>query len=132
MHAVFPLLAPMSRDQIIRGALWSSVALNALGVFILAPLAIGRPSLMWPIAAPPYYAGQIAFTIALFGIVYGWQAMQRTLNRPLIVVGAIGKAGFFFLTAAYALRGDVPTTMAFQATPDIALALVYLWWARGA
>ncbi len=84
---------------------------------------------MWPIAAPPYYAAQLGFTIALFGVVYGWLAMQRTLNRALIVVGAIGKAGFFLLTALYAGTGDVPTTMAVQATPDLLLAAVFLWWA---
>ncbi len=119
----------MTRDRVVRGALWSSVALNALGVAILAPLVVGRPAPLWPIPAPPFYAAQLGYTIALFGIVYGWLAMQPTLHRPLIVVGAFGKAGFFLLTAAYAVGGDVPVAMALQATPDLVLASVFLWWA---
>ena len=120
----------MTRNQLIRGALWSSVALNALGVFILAPLAVGRPSSLWPIAAPPYYAAQLCYTVGLVGVVYAWLAIQRTINRTLVVVGALGKAGFFLLTVAYAVAGEVPVSMALQATPDLVLAIVFLWWAR--
>ena len=119
----------MSRDRIVRGALWSSAALNALGVCILAPLALGYPSPIWPIDSPPYYAAQLAYVIGLFGAVYAWLATQPTLNRPLIVVGALGKAGFFLLTVMYAVSGAVPGPMAVQATPDLVLAVVFLWWA---
>ncbi len=123
-------LPVMSRASVLRAALWSSVGLNALGVAILVPLALGRPSPRWPMEAPPYYAAQLAYTIGLFGLVYAWLARQPVVSRPLLVVGALGKAGFFLLTLAYAVAGVVPRTLALQATPDLVLAVVFLWGAR--
>ena len=120
----------MSRALLLRGALWTSVVLNALGVALLAPLALGQPSAYWPIEAPPFYAAQLAYTIGLFGCVYAWLARQSVVSRPMLVVGALGKAGFFFLTLAYALVGVVPRAMALQATPDLVLACLFLWGAR--
>jgi len=47
----------MSRDRIARGALWVSVAINALGVWVLQPPALGYLSALLPIAAPRFFAG---------------------------------------------------------------------------
>lgn len=116
-------------DRTIRIALWATVALNALGVVLLAPLAWGRDVPMLPVAPSPYLAAQLVFTIALFGCVYAWLALQPRIPRSLVVVGAIGKLGFFALTAAYAGAGLLPATTAVNATPDLVLALVFLWWA---
>jgi len=118
-------------DTTIRTALWSSVGLNALGVAVFAPVALGFGSALLPIKAPPFFAAQIGLTIALFGGVYAWLAMQPTISRELLVVGGIGKLGFFGITAAYALAGVVPVKMAVQATPDLLLGTIFLWWALG-
>ncbi len=118
----------MTRDRVIRTALWATVALNALGVFVFAPLALGHLSPLMPIAVPRYFAAQIGVTIALFGGVYAWLAMQREINRPLVVVGGLGKLGFYTLTLVYALAGDLPMSMALNATPDLVFASLFLWW----
>lgn len=120
----------MVSDRLLRGALWATVALNTLGVIIFALPALGRTTPLLPIAVPPYFAAQIALTIGLFGGVYAWLAMQSQLNRALIVVGGMGKLGFFGLTLAYSLAGDLPFSMALNATPDLLLATVFLLWAR--
>ena len=120
----------MSHDRIIRSALWSTVALNTLGVAVFLPVAFGATSPFLPIAVPRFFAAQIAFTIALFGGVYAWLAVQPKINRALVVVGALGKFGFFALTLAYALAGDLPIRMAWNATPDLIFASIFLWWAR--
>jgi hypothetical protein len=60
----------MSGDRVIRGALWTSVALNVLGVLAFAPAALGDAAPLLPLPAPPFYAAQVAFTIALFCGVY--------------------------------------------------------------
>ena len=117
-------------DRLLRGALWATVALNTLGVIIFALPALGHTTALLPIAVPPYFAAQIALTIGLFGGVYAWLARQADLNRPLIVVGGLGKLGFFGLTLAYALAGDLPRSMALNATPDLILAAIFLLWAR--
>lgn len=120
----------MSRDRIIRSALWATVALNLLGVVAFAPAAFGRASPFLPIAVPPYFAAQIGFTIALFGGVYAWLAVQPRIDRALVVVGGLGKLGFWALTVAYCVRGDLPLGMALNATPDLLFACIFLWWAR--
>lgn len=125
-------MASTSRDRVLRTALWATVALNVLGTIVFALPALGRPSPLLPMAVPPYFAAQIGFTIALFAGVYAWLAVQPQIHRPLIVVGGLGKLGFFALTAAYAFAGDVPVGMALNATPDLVFAAVFLWWARGA
>lgn len=120
----------LSHDRIVRGALWTSVAVNALGVLVFLPPALGYPSSFLPIAVPRYFAAQIGYVIALFLVVYAWQARQATINRGVVLVGGAGKLGFFAVTAAYALAGDVPVRMAVQALPDLLLGAIFLWWVR--
>lgn len=120
----------MPRDRVLRTALWTTVVLNILGVYVFALPALGYPSPLLPIAVPPYFAAQIGYTIALFGGVYAWLAMQPRFNRALVIVGGLGKLGFFALTVAYALAGEVPVMMAVNATPDLVFAGIFLWWAR--
>jgi len=120
----------MPSDRVVRAALWASVALNVLGVGVFVPLALGRASPLLPIAASPFLAGQVGFIIGLFGGVYVWLARQPTLHRPLLVVGGLGKLGFFGLAVVYAVAGEVPVRVAVSALPDLALACVFLWGAR--
>lgn len=122
----------MTKDKVMRGALWATVALNILGVAVFAPSALGRESALMPLPAPPYYAAQVAYTIALFGGVYAWLALQPRINRPLVIVGALGKLGFFLLAVAYWMAGDLHWDIVLKALPDLVFALVFLWWARTA
>jgi hypothetical protein len=112
----------------MRGALWTAVALNALGVFLFVPPALGFAPDLLPIPAPRFFAAQVALTIALFGGVYAWLACQERIDRGLVLVGALGKLGFFALAVAYWAAGDLPASAALQATPDLVLALVFLGW----
>jgi hypothetical protein len=118
----------MSRDRVIRTALWTSVALNLLGVALFAPPALGFTSQLMTIAAPRFWVAQVGLTIALFAGVYAWLAMQREIDRPLLLVGALGKLAFFGLVVAYWLAGDLPARTVPQAAPDLVLGSVFLWW----
>lgn len=120
----------MPSDRHLRAALWFSVALNALGVAVFLPMATGGQSPLLPVTASPFLAANTALTIALFGGVYAWLALQPQLNRALVVVGGLGKLGFFALAVTYAAVGVVPVRMAVNATPDLILAVIFLWWAR--
>lgn len=122
----------MSRERVIRVSLWATVAFNALGAAVFVPVALGYQSELLPIPVTPFFAAQLGFVIVLFGGVYAWLARQPRINRPLLVVGALGKLGFFCLTLAYAWSGDIPMAMAINATPDLIFAGVFLWWARTA
>ena len=126
-------VSPMaSHDRIIRTALWASVALNLFGVVVFLPAALGRAAPMIPVEAPRYFAAQIGFTIALFGGVYAWLARQPVIPRSLVVTGGLGKLGFFTLNVVYWLIGDLPFSVAWQSTPDLAFAGIFLWWAATA
>jgi hypothetical protein len=115
---------------VLRTALWCSVPVNLVGVIVFGSVAIGRPVMPLPLAVAPFYAAQLALIIGLFGAVYAWLARQPTVNRPLLLVGAIGKIGFFALFVAYWLVGDLPGLAVAQATPDLGLGAVYLWSLR--
>lgn len=95
-----------------------------------ALLALAREVL--PIPLSPFLAGQLGFVIALFGGVYLWLARQPIVNRPLLVVGGLGKLGFFALAVAYSISGDVPAQVAINALPDLALGALFLRSARAA
>ena len=99
-------------------------------MIIFAPLAVGRPSPLLPVPLSPFLAGQVAFVIALFGGVYFWLARQPTIHRPLLVVGGLGKLGFFGLAVAYAVAGVVPVQVAVSALPDLVLGALFLGTVR--
>ena len=83
------------------------------GVAVFGAAALGLPSAL-PLAVPPFYAAQIALVIAIFGGVYAWLARQDVVNRPLLLVGALGKVGFFALAAAYWTAGSLPAAAVSQ------------------
>jgi hypothetical protein len=118
-----------TRERVIRTALWSTVVLNIIGAAVLAPLAIGRASPLWPVDTPPFYAALLCYLIALFGGVYVWLALQPQINRPMLVLSALGKAGFALLIVVYALAGQLPERMIANSLPDLLFAGVFLWWA---
>lgn len=120
----------MSRDRVIRTALWASVALNLLGVALFAPPALGFTSELMSIPAPRFWVAQVGLTIALFAGVYAWLAMRREIDRPLLLVGALGKLAFFGLVVAYWVAGDLSGRVVPQATPDLVLGAIFLWWLR--
>jgi hypothetical protein len=120
----------MSRDRVMRSALWAAALLNAAGLAVFVPPAIGLAPDLLPVPGPPFYAAQVALTIALFGGVYVWLAFQPEINRPLVVVGALGKLGFFLLAVAYWISGDLPANAVPKAAPDLVLALIFFWWIR--
>ncbi|MGV3707303.1 MAG: hypothetical protein ACO1Q7_00570 [Gemmatimonas sp.] len=126
-HATTP--AASATTAVVCSALWIAVAVNLLGVSVFLPAALGRESSLLPIPGPPFYAAQVTLVIAIFCGVYLWLAVQRTINKPLLVVGAVGKLGFFLSTVAYWYRGDLPASVITQSSPDLLLALVFLWWA---
>lgn len=120
----------MRSSRFLRGALWATVGLNALGVYVFAPLALGRTSPFVPIDVTPFLAAQVGLTIAIFGGVYAWMARQPVVPVSLLVIGGVGKLGFFGLSVAYAIAGQIPASMAISALPDLVFAIIFLLAAR--
>jgi hypothetical protein len=119
-------------DRTIRIALWCSVALNFFGLLVFGSGAIGRPSPLLAVPIAPFYAAQLTLMIGLFGAAYAWLALQPTIDVPLLVFGAVGKIAFFSLFVLFWILGDLTWQTAAEASPDLLLGLVYLWWVRWA
>ena len=72
--------------------------------------------------------GHAGLFVALFGAVYGWLAMQRELDQPVLWLGLIGKAGFFVLVATFWMRAVVHERLVIAASADMAFAAFWFWW----
>ena len=69
--------------------------------------------------------------VALFGIVYLWLALRPALDAavvPVLVLGAVGKAGFFAIYVLTWWRGELPGLAVASAGGDLLLAAVFGWW----
>src|SRR4029450_6226646 len=92
---------PAGLERYVLAALWLGAAFNlgAAYVFSHPASAVGAYLGLAP-HVDPLYAGLCALFVALFGGAYGWLALQRVLDQPLLWIGVIGKAGFFVLALA--------------------------------
>ena len=86
----------MSREHVLRPALWTAAFFNLAGAY---PFAFPASSLGQfaglPADVPVVYRAMTALFVLLFGGAYAWLAMQPTINRPFVAFGAIGKAAAF-------------------------------------
>lgn len=118
----------MQSERFIRTVLWVSVGFNLLGAmaFIL-PETVGQLSAL-PVPAPRLYAWLLASMVLMFGGMYAWLAMQLEINRPLLAIGAIGKALVFCVFTTCWLVGDVTFLAVAGASGDLVLAGLFAWW----
>jgi hypothetical protein len=122
----------MNRDRVLRVALWISVVYNLLGAWALAaPASWAGRTASTPDGVPFFFRAELAFVVVLFGSLYLWLALRPRLDDvvPLVVLGAVGKAGFFLVYVATWLRGDFPINAVVTASGDMVLALIFGWWA---
>ena len=122
----------MDRDRVIRRALRISVAFNIGGALLFAfpESPLGQLAGL-PAPAPVLYRALAAFFVLLFAGAYAWLARQPTIDRPLVALSAIGKAGFFAMTCVLWTLGEASARGVVGATGDLALAAVFAWWLRG-
>jgi hypothetical protein len=121
----------MSREQILRPALWTAAFFNLVGTFLFAfPASRLGQFAGLPTDAPAIYRALTALFVLLFGCAYAWLAMQSTINRPFVAFGAIGKASAFLIVMLLWLRGAAPLTSVSAIVGDLVLAAVFLWCLR--
>jgi hypothetical protein len=123
----------MNRDKLLRCALWISVPYNLGGAYLFAfpASAAGRLAQM-PADVPSLYRALLALFVVLFGATYAWLASSTAINRPLLALGAIGKAGAFASILILWLAGALPATGPITALGDLVLAGIFFWWLLGA
>ena len=123
----------MIRDRVLRTALWISVVYNTIGTWaLLAPDSWAGRMAATPAGVPFLYRAELAWVVALFGLVYLWLARRPELDDaviPVLALGAVGKAGFFAIYVLAWVRGELPGTSVVSAMGDLVLAAVFGWWA---
>jgi hypothetical protein len=121
----------MSREHILRPALWTAAFFNLVGTFLFAfpGSRLGQFAGLPP-DVPAIYRALVALFVLLFGCAYAWLAMQPTINRPFVAFGAIGKAAAFLIVVLLWLRGAAPASSVSAIVGDLVLAVVFLWCLR--
>ncbi|MBI3784314.1 MAG: hypothetical protein HY270_13035 [Deltaproteobacteria bacterium] len=118
----------MDRNQIMRRALWTTAFLNLGGAALFAfPDSVGRLAGM-PAPAPRLYTSFLAFIVVMFGVTYAWLARQPRIDRAVVTLSAIGKAGFFFVAFSCWLLGDLAGKVVLAASGDLLFASIFVWW----
>jgi hypothetical protein len=118
--------------QLVRYTLWASAPFNVLAAYMLAfpSSALGR-LVELPADVPPAYAALLSFMVLLFGAAYAWLASQPEIHRPLLGVGAIGKAGVFAITVMLWLSDHGSGRMVLLACGDLGFATLWFRWLLG-
>jgi hypothetical protein len=118
-------------DTLIRRALWASVPYNAGGALLfLFPASLGQLAGL-PGPVPHVYTASLAVLVALFAGAYAWLARQPQIDRPMVALCALGKAGFFTTLLVCGLLGEAPGRGVVAALGDLGLAVVFAWWLLG-
>jgi hypothetical protein len=122
----------VKRDSLLRRALWVSVVYNLGGALLFAfpSSALGQFAGL-PSPVPGIYSALLAFFVALFGGAYAWLAWQPVINRPLVALSAIGKAGVFALIFLFWVFDDASGRGVLAASGDLVLAGIFAWWLLG-
>ena len=120
---------PARTERLVRGSLALSCPFNLVGAWVFAnPASPMGQMLGLPASVDPFYAAACALFVVLFGCAYGWLAMQRDLDRPLLWLGVTGKAGFFVLVGMLWMRAVVHERLVIAASADMAFAAFWFWW----
>jgi hypothetical protein len=95
-------------ETMVRTTLWLAFPFNLLAATTLAFPSSALGQLMGlPRDVSPLYSFMVAFFIALFGCAYAWLARQRSVDRPLLALGSIGKFGAFLIALSLWFGGAV-------------------------
>jgi hypothetical protein len=122
----------MTRDDLMRRVLWTSVVFNLGGALLfLFPASLGRLAGL-PAPVPFAYSALLALFIVLFAGSYAWLALQPRFDRPLVAFAAIGKASAFAVVLACWVAGAVEGRAVLAITGDLVLAAIFAWWLLGA
>lgn len=81
-----------------------------------------------PSHVPGLYRALLTLFVLLFGGAYAWLARQEQIDRPLVALAAIGKAGAFAVIGGFWLLGVSPGRTALLASGDFVFAGLFAVW----
>lgn len=120
----------MTPDRWMRPVLLAGAAFNAFAALVvLFPDSLGAFADLPP-AGSRFDRALLAWLIAVFGGVYAWLAFRPAIDRPLVAVATIGKAGVFAIAATLWWLGELSTRALLPALGDLGFAVLFLGWLR--
>jgi hypothetical protein len=116
------------KDVFLRKALRTTAVFNVVAAAMVAfPSSLGQ-AVGLPLPVPRLYTTLLCSFVVLFGGVYAWLARSPEIDRPLVVLGAVGKISVFAIVAAFWFAGNAPGMLVLLASGDLAFATIFLWW----
>jgi hypothetical protein len=116
-------------DAVVRRALWASVVFNVFGALMFAfPDTLPGRMAGLPPDVPVLYRALLVLFVLLFAGAYAWLARAPHIDRPLLALGAIGKAAAFGTVALVWLAGAVPGRSLVPMGGDLGFAALFAWW----
>ena len=116
----------MTLEGLVRLSLWITAPFNLLVGFAFAvPGSLPGQILMLPEFPISFYTVFAGAMVAFFGGVYIWLALQKEIIKPLLAVGAIGKALAVIIAVSFFFAGGFAWLPTLFISGD--LAFVALW-----
>ena len=115
----------------MRSALWTTAVFNLLGALTFVFPADFAALTGFPTTAPRVYTALLTVFVLLFAGAYVWLARQPRIDRPLVALAAIGKAGAFAAVFVCWLAGEIPARAALAFSGDAVFAAIFTWWLVG-
>jgi len=81
-----------------------------------------------PIEVPLVYAALSSFLVGVFGLAYGWLALQPDIDRPMVALAALAKTGVFFIALALWAFDHVAGPLMLVAIGDLLFAMLWFLW----
>lgn len=119
----------MLTTALFRRLLWAAALFN-----VLAAVMLGFPGSQLgqmaglPAQVPLAYRAIVAAFVLLFAGCYAWLAAQPEPNRPMVALGAIGKAVVVLVVIALWLAAEASFTSLAVVSGDLLFAALFLWW----
>lgn len=102
-------------------------ALNNVAVGAAMLIGVDQIAAQMGVTGPAasYIVGFAGLVIAIFGVGYALVALDPVGNRPLVVIGALGKASAVLFTSLHALAGHIPPNVYVLGMTDLVWALIF-------
>ena len=121
----------MERSSWIERVLWTAAVFNLGGMMLFAfPDSVGQLAGL-PAPVEPVYSSLIALFVLMFGGAYAWAAADPEVRRPLVLLGAIGKAGAFTVVLVCWFLGEASSLSLGAMSGDLVFAAIFAWWLAG-
>jgi uncharacterized BrkB/YihY/UPF0761 family membrane protein len=118
--------------ELFQRILWAAAAFNVLIACMVGfPASPAGQLAGLPAEVPLEYRAILATFVLLFAGVYAWLATQPEPNRPMVVLGALGKASVVVVGTAVWLATQAPVSSLGAVAADLVFVLAFAWWLKG-